>query len=248
MKTPVYFISDIHLRLNNSKKEKIRRDNLYKLFDKIIKTGGSCFFVGDLFDFYFEYPDLIPKAYTDFYNKASEMKKNNIDLLFMLGNHDYWVQDYIKKELMNKVYFDDTILEINNKKFIITHGDGLLSWDHGYRLLKVIIRSKFFIWLLRWLHPTLTYHLAKFISRSGYRNSNSMKNNRKVKNELKSIAKTHFNNNLDYMICGHYHLGEMFEINQGKLAVLGDWFHKPSYAIFDGEKLNLINWTNDSNI
>jgi len=246
MKTPVYFISDIHLKLNNSKKEISRRKHLYKLLDKIIDTGGTCFFVGDIFDFYFEYPDLIPKAYTDFYIKAYEMKNNNIDLHFLVGNHDYWIQSFIKKNIMNNIYFNDAIFKINNKKFIVTHGDGLLSWDHGYRILKFIIRSKVFIWLLSWLHPTLTYKIAKFISRSGYHDSSSMKNNQKVKNELKSIAKTHFDNNLDYMICGHYHLGEMFELNKGKLAVLGDWFHKPSYAIFDGKELNLINWTNDT--
>ena len=246
MKTPVYFISDIHLKLNNSIEEEKRREHLYKLFEKIIKTGGTCFFVGDLFDFYFEYPDLIPKAYSDFYIKASEMKKNNIELHFLLGNHDYWVQDFMEKKLMKKIYFNDAYLLINNKKFLITHGDGLLSWDHGYRVLKFIIRSKIFIWLLRWLHPTITYTIAKFISRSGYHDSSSMKNNQKVKNELISIAKTHFINNLDYMICGHYHLGEIFNINKGKLAVLGDWFHKPSYVIFDGEKLSLVNWNSNA--
>ena len=246
MKTPVYFISDIHLKLNTSIEEEKRCSHLYKLLDKIIDSGGTCFFVGDLFDFYFEYPDLIPKAYTDFYIKASEMKNNNVDLHFLLGNHDYWIQDFMQKKLMNKIYYKETFININNKKFLITHGDGLLSWDHGYRILKFIIRSKFFIWLLRWIHPTITYNIAKFISRSGYHDSSSMKNNQKVKDELISIAKTHFDNNLDYMICGHYHLGEMFKVNKGKLAVLGDWFHKPSYAIFDGKELKLINYTTDA--
>ena len=37
----------------------------------------------------------------------------------------------------------------------------------------------------------------------------------------------------------------MFETKKGKLAVLGDWFHRPSYAIFDGEKLDLVNWTSN---
>ena len=44
---------------------------------------------------------------------------------------------------MDKIYVDDHV-NINGKKFYITHGDGILSWDHGYRLLKVI-RSKIFI-------------------------------------------------------------------------------------------------------
>ena len=44
------------------------------------------------------------------------------------------------------------------------------------------------------------------------------------------------------MITGHYHLGELFELKKGKLAVLGDWFFRPSYAIFDGEELQIKNW------
>ena len=56
---------------------------------------------------------------------------------------------------------------------------------------------------------------------------------------------SYFNKDYEYMICGHYHLGEIFEIKEGKLAVLGDWFHRPSYAIFDGEKLDLVNWTSN---
>jgi len=48
------------------------------------------------------------------------------------------------------------------------------------------------------------------------------------------------------MICGHYHLGEMFSVNEGKLAILGDWFYQPSYAIFDGTDLTLHPWENDA--
>ena len=76
MKTPLYFISDIHLKLQTTPDEMDRREKLYRLLDHIRNTGGSCFFVGDLFDFYFEYPDLIPKSYADFYQKVLDMKKD----------------------------------------------------------------------------------------------------------------------------------------------------------------------------
>ena len=59
---------------------------------------------------------------------------------------------------------------------------------------------------------------------------------------MKNFAKKQFDNEFDFMISGHYHLGELFLINQGKLVVLGDWFYKPSYAIFDGKDLSLVNW------
>ena len=117
MKTPVYFISDIHLKLSLNNNEKKHRNNLYRLLDKIMETGGSCFFMGDLFDFYFEYPDLIPKSYFDFFEKTRRLKENGISLYFLAGNHDYWVGDHIKNEIMDEVYLEDKEIEINGKKF-----------------------------------------------------------------------------------------------------------------------------------
>ena len=98
MQLPVYFISDVHLKLSVDQAEEARRKKLYRLLDKICETGGTCFFVGDLFDFYFEYPDVIPKSYFDFYNKAFQLKKAGVDLRFIAGNHDYWVLDFMKKK------------------------------------------------------------------------------------------------------------------------------------------------------
>ena len=112
MKTPLYFISDIHLKLQTNPEEINRREKLYRLLNLIRETGGTCFFVGDLFDFYFEYPNLIPKAYSDFYQKVFEMKKDGVEIHFMVGNHDYWVEGFITDELMDKVYFEDTTLKI----------------------------------------------------------------------------------------------------------------------------------------
>jgi UDP-2,3-diacylglucosamine hydrolase len=242
MKTPVYFISDIHLKLNLDKKEEERRKKLFRLLDHIIDSGGTCFFVGDLFDFYFEYPDLIPKAFDDFYQKALYMKSKNIDLHFLAGNHDYWIGDFIRDKIMDKTYLNDVEIKINNKRIFITHGDGLLSWDHGYRLLKTVIRSSLFIKTFRWLHPTIAFKIAKFISRSGKHNTHNDEFNKDVRRELKNSAEKHFEEGFDYMITGHYHLGELFKLKKGKLAVLGDWFFRPSYAIFDGEDLQLKDW------
>ena len=245
MKTPVYFISDIHLKLSIDNNEKKRRSKLYRLFDQIIETGGSCFFMGDLFDFYFEYPDLIPKSYFDFFEKTKVLKESGIALYFLAGNHDYWVGDHITNGIMDEVYLDDKKIEINGKKFFLTHGDGLLSWDHGYRFLKKVIRSKTFIWLFHWLHPTIGYRIARMISRSGKKDTHGEDFNEDVRVELQKVAKEHFDNGYDFMISGHYHLGEMFLIEKGKLVVLGDWFHRPSYALFNGEDLELRNWEDD---
>ena len=144
-----------------------------------------------------------------------------------------------------KVYIDDIDIVIDGKRFFITHGDGILSWDHGYRILKRIIRSKFFITIFRWIHPTIAYKIARFISRSGKEDTHEAGFNKSVRIELQNFAKKQFDNGFDYMISGHYHLGEIYNLNKGKLAVLGDWFHRPSYAKFDGKDLSLSLWEKD---
>ena len=59
-------------------------------------------------------------------------------------------------------------------------------------------------------------------------------------------AEKHIDNGFDYMICGHYHLGEMIDLNNGKLAIMGDWIHNPTYAYFDGEELTMHPWENNA--
>jgi UDP-2,3-diacylglucosamine hydrolase len=96
--------------------------------------------------------------------------------------------------------------------------------------------------LFTWLHPSIAYKLARFISRSGKHNTHDESFNKDVRRELKENASKRFDEGFDFMITGHYHLGELFNLDKGKLVVLGDWFFRPSYAIFDGEELVLKNW------
>jgi len=63
MQLPVYFISDVHLMDQLSESETNNQKPLYRFLDHIKHTGGTLFINGDLFDFYFEYKDVIPKGY-----------------------------------------------------------------------------------------------------------------------------------------------------------------------------------------
>jgi len=113
-------------------------------------------------------------------------------------------------------------------------------------LLKKIIRSRFFIWMLRWLHPTITYKLARWISSKGRHSNHSEKISHDVRKEIQLEAEKHIDNGFDYMICGHYHLGEMIDLNNGKLVIMGDWFHNPTYAYFNGEELTMHPWEHNA--
>ena len=113
MDLPVYFISDIHLMLKRTNLEFKRQEILFQFLQHIGEEGGTLVINGDLFDFYFEYKDVIPKVFVPFYHEILKLRERGVKVHFVLGNHDYWVQDFITDTLFDKTYFNDTEFIIN---------------------------------------------------------------------------------------------------------------------------------------
>ena len=197
MDLPIYFISDIHLMLNRTKKEVEREEILFNFFDHVRKTGGTLIINGDLFDFYFEYKDVIPKVYAPFYYQILKLRESGVRVHYVLGNHDYWVMDFINDTLFDKVYDDDVKLKVGEKTFYITHGDGFLSWDKSYRALKKFIRSRLFIWFYRSLHPRIGYSFANWVSKKGEHYVHTKEYNKKILDEMKVQSKPCFDDGCD---------------------------------------------------
>ncbi len=245
MDLPIYFISDIHLMLKRTKSEAKREEILFSFFDHVRKTGGTLIINGDLFDFYFEYKYVIPKVYSHFYYQILKLRESGVKVHYVLGNHDYWVMDFINDTLFDEVYDDDVKIKIGGKTFYITHGDGFLSWDKSYRALKSLIRSRLFIWFYRSLHPSIGYSFANWVSKKGEHYAHSDEYNKKILNEMRIQAKPYLDNGCDYFISGHYHQAKELDMKNGKLLILGDWLNFFSYAKFDGNDLKLCFWKKD---
>jgi UDP-2,3-diacylglucosamine hydrolase len=133
---------------------------------------------------------------------------------------------------------------VNGKKFYMTHGDGYLSWDKGYRLLKRLLHSRLFIWTYRLLHPRLGYRIGEWVSKKGKHYHHSKEYNKKISDEMSIHAQKRLEEGYDYFITGHYHQAKELTLNGGKLLILGDWLSFFSYAIFDGHDLKLKFWGN----
>ena len=242
MELPLFFISDIHLMLERSETEVRRQNILFRFLHHVKKSGGTLVINGDLFDFYFEYKDVIPKVFVPFYHEILKLREAGIKVHFVLGNHDFWVRDFITETLFDETYFSDTTFTANGKKFYVTHGDGYLSWDTGYRILKRFIRSRLFVWSYRCLHPRIGYAFARWISKKGENYHHSDDYNKKISDEMAIHAKKRIDDGFDYFITGHYHQAKELPINGGKLLILGDWLSFFSYAKFDGHDLKLNYW------
>ena len=102
MKLPLYFISDVHFQMTNSKQEKLRRKKMYSFFKKIQNTGGTLIIGGDFFDFWYDYGYYIAPEYSDVFDELDKLNQSGINIHYVAGNHDYWDFGFFKKKFKAK--------------------------------------------------------------------------------------------------------------------------------------------------
>ena len=69
----IYFASDNHLGLPDSKSSLLREKKFVKWLDFIKEDAHSIYLLGDLFDFWFEYKTVIPKGFIRVLGKIAEI-------------------------------------------------------------------------------------------------------------------------------------------------------------------------------
>lgn len=239
-----FFFSDIHLGLKSKEIEKEKEKNLVRFLDYISSQTNKVFIVGDLFDCWIEYRKVVPKGYFKLLAKLNDLVEQGIDIHFLSGNHDFWLNTYLRDEVGLILHYDEYILTLNDKKFYLVHGDGLSKNDLGYKILKKILRSKINQFLYSLIHPDIGISIAQGSSRTS-RDHTVNKEPGSVDGMIK-FASQKISDGFDYVIMGHYHFPKITEISgnnhKGYFITLGDWIRHYSYGIFHNGEFQLNYW------
>ena len=242
----IYFASDNHLGAPTAEESAPRERIFVAWLDHIKADAGALFLLGDLFDFWFEYKTVVPKGFVRVLGKLAELADAGIPIHFFVGNHDLWMLDYLEKEIGIKVYHQARDFTFNGQHFFIGHGDGLGPGDKGYKRMKKIFTNRFLQWCFRWLHPDIGMRLGHYLS---------------VKNKLISgeedavflgekeewlvqyAQRKYREKARDYFVFGHRHIPLDLPVEANARYInLGDWITHYTYAVFDGETLELTAW------
>lgn len=242
----VYFASDQHLGAPTPEASFPREKKFVAWLDDIKKDAATIFLLGDLFDFWFEYKTVVPKGFVRVLGKLAEIKDSGIPIYFFVGNHDLWMNDYFEKELNIPVYLSPQEFLINNKKFLIGHGDGLGPEDKGYKRMKKVFTFPLFKWMFRWLHPDLGVKLGQYMSVknkliSGDEDAKFLgeENEWLVLYCKKKLTETHY----DYFIFGHRHLPLEIKLQENSTYInLGDWIQYFTFGTFSGTNFKLTDF------
>lgn len=239
----IYFLSDFHLGAPDAAASLQREKKIVQFLESIKSSAAELFIVGDIFDFWFEYKQVVPKGYVRLFGKLAEISDAGIPIHFFVGNHDMWVKNYFQQEFNMKVYLEPKRFEFNGKKFYIGHGDGLGPGDHGYKFLKKIFRNPLCQWAFGILPPGVGLGLANYFSRKSREAVKDLdehflgEENEWLIVYSKEVLQKEA---VDYFIFGHRHLALDFKLNdKSRYINLGEWVKTFSYAEFDGNDVTL---------
>lgn len=216
------FISDIHLGTKFSK-----ANHLLEFIREY--ESENLYLVGDIIDGWAIKRKFVwRQSHSDVIQKILRKARKSTNVYFIAGNHDEFLRPFIPIILGDRLHIQSEMdyIDLNNRKFLVTHGDFFDSitmtkkWlailgDYGYDLL---------------LHLNTVVNFArkafgrkKYWSLSKYA-KDSIKSSVSFISDYEGILATHAKrNNYDGVICGHIHKAEMRNIDGIEYLNCGDW-------------------------
>lgn len=242
---PVYFISDAHLGSLAIDHGRMHERRLVRFLDSIKHKAAAVYMLGDMFDFWYEYRTVVPRGYTRFLGKVSELTDMGVEVHFFTGNHDIWAYDYLEKECGVVLHKQPLTTEIYDRIFLLAHGDGLGDADRGFRFIRSVFHNRLCQRLFSALHPRWGMWFGlEWARRSRLKRPDGTEPPYmgEHKEPLVLYAKSYIREHpsVDYLIFGHRHIELDLQLSKkARMMILGDWISQFSYAVFDGEHIFL---------
>lgn len=230
-----YFVSDVHLGLNV--KDPADREARFVAFLQSIPKDRTeaLYMLGDIWDFWYEYHDVVPKGYVRVFASLMDLMDAGVRVYFFQGNHDIWCFHYFE-ELGIRILQQPYLVDIQGKTFCLGHGDGLGPGHGLYKFMRWGFRAKFFQSIFSLLHPYLAFRFGKGWSKKS-RLAKSMKYAFRNEDEplYQFAGEFSAGKHVDYFIFGHYHTDVRLEMPSGaKFLILDSWMDASPYMYFDG--------------
>jgi UDP-2,3-diacylglucosamine hydrolase len=225
-----FFISDVHLGLQSREIENAKERKLVEFLNFAKNNCDELFIAGDLFDYWFEYRRVYQKGFFRTLTALQDLTEAGIKVHYFIGNHDFFHNGFFEKEIGLILYQNPSEFRLNNKRFFIGHGDGLVKNDLGYNILKVILRSRFTQFLYSLIHPDIGVTLASHTSKSS--RDYTSKKDYGEEDGLFEAAKKKIDEGYDFVLFGHLHRKQFLNYKNGYYINLGSWITEPCYGKF----------------
>lgn len=241
----VYFLSDAHLGSLAVEGGRDKERRLVRFLESIRREAAALYLLGDMFDFWFEYRTVVPKGCVRFLGKLAELSDSGVDIHYLTGNHDLWMDGYLERECGVTLHRADTVADILGHRFYLAHGDGLDPDDRKFLLLRRLFHSPLCQRLFATVHPRWGVGLAlAWAAHSRRKRKDGAEPPYRGEHDesLVRFAKSHAlsHPDIEFYLFGHRHIElDLMLPGRRRMLILGDWISHTTYAVFDGRNLTL---------
>lgn len=241
----IYFVSDFHLSYCDSEDYKSQEQRICNWLESIEGKAKSLFLLGDVFDYWFEYSEVVPKGYIKLLGQLQRLVEKGTNVYYFKGNHDLWAKDYFETYLGFNIYNESEIFVLDGKKFFLSHGDGLGNGEGRYKFYKSIMKNSFCQRLYSMLHPDIGLKLMRYFSNKSRAAHFSNDIELAVQRHIDFVEDKLVQEPIDFFIMGHLHSVEDIVLSNGysRYINLGYWKEGGRIASWNGKLLQTETWT-----
>lgn len=235
----VLFLSDVHLGAFSEAVQNELEAALKSLIDLCIEEKIQIYLLGDLFDYWMEYPDFIPPLGKSVLDRLELYNSKCGPAYFITGNHDFWDQGHFTDRGFI-VEYEFLKVELFSKQFLLFHGDGLsdLEFEISRPWLNQFLRNPSFVsGYQKVFSGAAGNHLMKVFSEFTREDGNP------DTERLSSWAKSFLQKtDVDYIITGHDHLPRMETYSSGTYINTGAFFRDRTLLLYTEDGPNLVSY------
>ncbi len=239
----IYFLSDAHLGSWAIDHRRMQERRLVRFLDSIKEKAAAVYLLGDMFDFWYEYKYVVPRGYTRFLGKLSELTDMGVEVHYFTGNHDIWAYNYLERECGVILHKQPLTVELYGKVFFLAHGDGLGDPDPKFKFIRWMFHNRVCQILFSAVHP----RWGVWFGQSWAKHSRLKRKDGEEppymgedREHLVLYTKKYiqYHSNVDYFIYGHRHIDVDLQLTKkARMVILGDWISQFSYVVWDGQHL-----------
>jgi len=232
-----YFISDAHFGIQLEGYGN-REELFFRFLEREASTMGELYILGDLFDFWIEYRHAIRPDYFAVLHHLKTLIDRGVKVHYLAGNHDFALGSFLTDTIGIAVYLSDLSCTIQGRRVYMYHGDGLISKDITYQILKKLLRNPVNQRLYKIIHPNIGVPFGSSISGSSrkYLNKPLVQ---KIRDDYARCARKELLSGHDIVMYGHIHMPEFIRWPEGIYCNTGAWLKHYSYAVMKGGELSL---------
>jgi UDP-2,3-diacylglucosamine hydrolase len=234
---PCFVISDTHLGVASADVER----SLIAFLRSLPGRASSLLINGDLFDFWFEWKSVIPRAGYRVLAALADVRDAGVEVTWIAGNHDCWGGETLRRDVGVHYHVGPWEGALGGWQARVEHGDGLRDVeDRRYRALRSVLRHPASVAAFRALHPDWGTRLATGSSTASrdHRARDGGAGLRAV--AMRALAAEP---ELELVIYGHSHVAALERSATGGVyANAGSWLDQPTYLRITPARIELRAW------